>query len=267
MLRSLLWLVGVAVAILALVLGPAVFSHLRAVREVAREGIEGALPEVEQAARIRILLQDMDGKILDYQDKLGEVADRTAAEQTAVQRIQQDVNADKQILKQAKDLLEQSRDQYQIGGKSYLKEQLCADVLARVRRCERLEKELQTRRQLAEKLAATEAEGQANLQKAKDVKREKVAELQSLEARLRNAGLLAQVNELTSKLHESPLSPGTELGRAFADFDKRVRKEERRADYFAAETSGGLVVNWNGSAADNTAEAKQALERLLANTN
>jgi len=91
--------------------------------------------------------------------------------------------------------------------------------------------------------------------------------LESLEARLRNAGLLAQVNDLTNKLHESPLSPSTELGRAFTEFEKRVRKEERRADYFAAESNNGLVVDWHGSATDSTAEAKQALDRVLAKTN
>jgi len=258
---------GVTIVVLvlaALVLGPAaLYSHVRAARDVVQAKIEDMAPDIELAARARVTLRDLDAKILEYQDKLGDVADRATSERSAVERIQKEAEANKAILREAKSLIAQERDHYLVGGKTYSKEMVTADVMARVRRCDLLGRELQTRRLLAERLAAAETQGRASLERAKQVKREKVAELESLEARLAHAGLLRQVNDLASKLNESPLVLDTEL-KPFAELERRVHREERRADYIAADANGGLIVDWHGSA-DSTAEAKQALERVLAN--
>ena len=221
---------------------------------------------VELAARARLVLRDMDAKIIEYQDRLGDVADHATAERSAVERIQKEVDAHKAILRDAKSLIEQDRDHYLVGGKTYSKQQVTDDVMARVRCCDRLSGELQTRRQLADRLTAAETQGRAGLERAKQVKREKAAELEALEARLAHAGLLKQVSRLGQQVERDAPGFDSELTRPFAELERRVRREERRADDLAAEANGGLIVDWRGSA-DSTAEAKQALDRVLANTN
>lgn len=256
-------LAGAAVALAGLVLGPAsLISHWGATRELVRERVEAMSPDAEAAARIRVLLADMDDKILEYAQKLADVADRRDAAQRAAARIDSRLQSEKVVLQKAQGVLDQARDIVQVGNRSYTREQVTSDAVARLRFCQQLTKEQEFQKQLAEQLRQAAAEGEANLAKARSARTSKAAELQSLEARLLNAGLLQQVNELTAELRDAPLGPRTELGQAFSSFEKRVRAVELQADFTSAESKQGLVIDWQGDK-DQGLEARREIARFL----
>ena len=75
-----LWGLGIVVSA-ALVIGPAaVYSHVRAARDVVRIRSRASRLTFKLAARARLVLRDIDAKIIEYQDRLGDVADHATAE-------------------------------------------------------------------------------------------------------------------------------------------------------------------------------------------
>ena len=257
---------GIAAALMlaALAFGPSTLSsHVRATRDVLRGELEGMTSDVQEAARIRILLRDMVGELLEYEGKLEDVTSGAEAADHAAERAQRELDNHRDILTRAKALLDEGRQHYQIGGKSYTKEQLCSDAKARLRNCEQLQTTVTFQRDIANKLRSAEREGTTNLRKAEQLKVEREAELKELETRLANAGLLRQVNELAGKLDDNPIGPQTEVGEAFAKFRKRVRTAERQTDYVAAESKDGLVVDWNPDPVGD-AVVSQAIGQFLA---
>lgn len=264
MMKALAIGLGGLVVVAGVILGPMTLAnHFRAAREVVREELGQMSPDVQEAARIRVLLRDMDKNILDYREKLADVADRAQGAETATGRIQKELGTEKEILTRAKGLLDQGVDRYDIGGKPYTRDEVCADAKARLQNSEQLAKREEFQRRVAEQLRAAEREGRDNLLKAQQAKREREAELKDLEIRLANAGLLRQVNELTGKLDENPLGPETDLGQAFAEFRRRVRAAEGQTEYLAAEAKGGMIVDWNGTGNANK-EVSMAIGQFLA---
>jgi phage shock protein A len=264
MLKSIAIGLGGLVVAAGLILGPmTVVNHFRAAREVVREELGQMSPDVQEAARIRVLLRDMDKKILDYQEKVAEVGERGTSADTTTSRIEKELESEKAVLTRAKGLLDQGLDRYEIGGKAYTRDEVCADAKARLQHSEQLANRAEFQRRIAEQLRVAEREGRENLLKAQQAKREREAELKDLETRLANAGLLRQVNELTGDLDENPLGPQTDLGQAFAEFRRRVRVAESQTEYLATEAKGGMLVDWNGTGSANK-EVSHAIGQFLA---
>lgn len=262
--KSLAKWAAAALLLTSLLLGPTtVVSHLRATREVVRNELQGMSHDVQEAARIRVLLRDMVGQLLDYQGKIEDVSVRAEAAETAAQRARRELDKQQELLTRAKGLLDEGRPQYQIGGKTYTRQQLCDDANVRLAQSKQLQATLALQDEIGAKLRAAERQGRANLRKAEQLKLERESELKELETRLANAGLLQKVNELAGNLGDDPLGPQTELGEAFAEFRKRTRTAERQADYLAVESNGGLLVDWNAERAGD-AEISQAIGQFLA---
>jgi hypothetical protein len=190
-------------------------------------------------------LKDLDDKVLSFGDKLGEVA----AAGRRVQKLERELEKELGLLARTKALLDEDRATYQVAGRGYSRAQVNADGLARLAQCE------QTGRQLARQLAEAVAEARNNLARAQLVRQQKAA----LEARLANADLLAQVNDLTRDLKTAPLGPQTELAQKLEAFERRVTSVERRASLTAAEARGGAVIDFEGG----PPEAGPAIARCL----
>lgn len=253
-----------AIVLGALILGPmTLFSHLRAARESLRSELQSMSSDAHEAARIRVLLRDMVQGLFDYQAKLDDVSAQAEAAVQAADRAQRELEKQAGILARAKTMLDEDHNQFEIGGKRYSRKQLCDDAAARLQNCEELQETLTFQRDLAAKLRAAERDGLANLRKALQLKQKREAELKKLETRLANAGLLIQVNELAGELEANPFGPQTELGEAFAEFRQRVRTVERQADYIAAESRNGVIVDWNPNVRTD-AETSQAIGQFLA---
>ena len=263
MLKQVAIAIAVVLVLVLLVLGPVkLLSHVRAARDVANQTVDEISPDVQEAARVRVLLRDLDKQLLSYQEQIASVDEKADATEERVTKHRKEIESNREILQRARALLDAGPGPHDINGKRYSKDEVTTDALARVRHVETLTTQLEMHEKASEKLRAAEREGTANLAKAKVLRDQKAAELNTLEARLRNARLLAQVNDLTRGLRETPLGPNTELGKAFEGFRRRVRAAERQADYLATEARGGMVVDWAGGP-DRTEDVKAAIDRVL----
>lgn len=241
-------LAGVAI-VAALALGPkAAYNHLRATRDVVRGELQGLSPDVQEAARIRVLIRDQDKSIIEYHEKVADVADQAESATSGLSRIIKELDEEGKILARAKMLLDEGRDRYEIGGKMYSRDELCTDANARLKKSEQLVKQLEFQRDVVAQLRAAERDGRANIVKAEQARREVVSTLETLEMRLANAGLLRQLNELTRGLDKNPLGPESDLQKALGELQKRTRKAERQNAYLAVEDRRGMVVDWDGTA-------------------
>jgi hypothetical protein len=249
---------------MGVVVGPATLvSHLRATREVLRNELKGLTSDAQEAARIRVLLRDMDGQLREYQANIDDTSSRAGAAETAAESARLECEKQQELLVQAKLLLDKDQSQYVIGGKSYSRQQLYDDVNARLAHSKQLQAIVAAQTAIAAKLRDAERQGVANLHKAEQLKQECETEAKDLETRLANAGLLRKVNELAGKLGDVPLGPRTELGEAFAEFRNRIRAAERQAEGLAVESNDGLVVDWNAKAASEGGISGDAIGEFL----
>jgi hypothetical protein len=255
---------AVIVTVLALVIiGPrSLWTTLRGTREVIHNAIEEGKSDVQQAAEIRIGLQELDDKIFRFDSTMAEVEGRAQAARQRVQETEQELATQKDLLARAKKLLDEPKDTYRVAGRSYTRAEVNADALARLSHCKQLLKQLDFDRQVARQLGDAVKEARTNLAKAQQVRQEKASQLVTLEARLENARLLEQVNELTRELKTSPLGPQTELAQKFEAFERRVATVERRIRTSGGGPAESPIIDWkNGSG--TVAEARDAIARFL----
>ncbi len=225
---------GIGLAILlflgALIRGPrSLWTSIRGTCDVAKGAIEEGKSDVQQAAEIRVGLRDLDERILHFADKLGEIEGRAAAARRQFQAGEQELDRQRHLLSKAKALLDEKKESAVIGGRSYTQAEIKADALARLAQCEQLQRQVESDRTLARELDNAVSEARANLAKAQQVRGEKAGQLTALEARLQNARLLEQVNDLTRELRQAPLGSQTELATKFEAFERRVAAVERRS--------------------------------------
>lgn len=265
--KILTFTIGVATVGIALALGlmgPAnLWTTLRASRNSAGEALENAKSDPQRVAEIRVELQDFDEQIHRFADELGKVESRAAATDRQVQELDKELAKQRDVLTRAKSMLDENRDTYQISGARYSRAELNADAHVRLGKCEQITRTLETQRAVAKQLNDAVAEARTNLTNARLSRQQKAVELVALEARLENARMLQQVNELTSRLKSAPLGPKTELARKLEAFEQRVASAERRAASTGVDVKGGSRIDWDGKAGA-APEAGDAIARFLA---
>lgn len=249
-----------AVAV-GLVMGPrAVWTTLRGVTHNAQESFERDKPDAQQVAELNVLLKDMDGNIHRFAEKLGEVQMRAQAADKRVQDLERESIRLRETLARAKDLLSECSETMTVAGRRYTRAEVNADALARLARAEQLAKHLESERMLAKQLNDAVQEAKSNLDNAQLVRKEKATQLSSLEARLANARLQEEVQELTKGLVGQPIGPQTELAQKFDAFERRVNGAERRARQSNVNTTDGFI-DYEGKS--TPPDATEALSRFL----
>jgi peptidoglycan hydrolase CwlO-like protein len=261
MLKRLIMLASGVLLAAVVILGPTtVWSTLQGAREVIRDKFEAEKSDAQRAAEIQAGLKDLDDKILAFNDKLGDIADRADASVKRVKKIEAELAREREFLTRAKALLDEGSDTCLIGGRRYSRAEVSADARSRLTRCEQLATALKFEQQVARQLADTVAQARDNLAKAQELRRQKQADLETLLARLENAKILAQVYDLTRELRASPLGPQTDLAQKLEAFERYVAGIERRASATGATVRLGSEVDWEAAA---TEDISTALGRFL----
>ncbi len=256
-------IVLVVVVVTLFVLGPTgAWWLLSASRDVARGAIQDATPDAVLAAKIRIGLRDFDEEILKYEDSLAGLLEQSRACEARSADLAGALAKEKATLRQAKELLDQKKSEYVIGGKTYSMEQVSADAQARLQRCQELQRRVDAEGQFSERLSQSIAMGRSNLQKAQALRREKAEQLQDIEPRLASAKLAIQVNNLVEGLRVAPLAEGTELGKDFEEYERRVRLLERRGQLLADPAGAAAIVDYEGGRPFHS-EVGDAIARFL----
>jgi phage shock protein A len=244
-------------------LGPGeVWTTVLGSREVVQDEVEAAKPDVQRAAEIRVLLGNMEEQSLEYADKLAEVEQRAADARQRQQTLKRRLASERSRLEQAQELLKSDKQRFTIGGQTYTREAVNTDARQRLKRARRIEQQLETQREVVQQLVGAVETGRHELARAKRIRKQKAAELESLEARLQNARLLKRVNELSDDLRDGDaLGPKTRLAEKFDSFQRRVRRTERRARVQQEGADTG-VVDWDGTA-ESAESTRRMLERYL----
>ena len=267
MFRSVTYL-AIGAALIAgaavLVLGwDSVSTTVAGANKGVQEAFEEAKSDVQKAAELEVLLEKLGSDIEEHADKLAEVEERQEKWVGHGEQIEQELVKQQGILRRAKRMLDGTEDQFRIGGRSYTREELNEDALARVDHCKRLDQEATSARCVVEQLEGSVQQGRKALSQSHSQRRQLAAKLATLTARLGNARMMAEVNDAIAQLRSSPFEPQTKLARELARFESRVRDVERDLERKARTCQGDMIVDWEGGARPK--DARSAITELLGN--
>ncbi len=251
--KSLWGLAAVGVLVPALVAG-GYWTSVRAMWNRAKDSFEESKSPEQLVGEIKVHLADMDEQITRHEVQLARVrrqADGVERELAALQK-----RRDKQveILKQARTLLAQEREAYEIGGRRCGREEVKADVLVRCGDVRSLDQQIESKQQVLASMRQAVDEGQVVLAEAKTTRGQKEAELAALKTRLDTAQQLTAVGELTRSLRESPLRGAhSALARSWDQLRERLDEAESHA----RPTRAGGVIDW-----ENRSPARDAVKEI-----
>lgn len=260
-LKTAAFVVGVVVVLACLVLGTEkVSSHFRAARHRAQAGVDEISPDVHEAARIRVLLADFDDEILANQDVLADLAGEVQNAERVIADLEQQRGKEVETMRRADALLQQGKESYEIGGRTYSRAEVSADARYRLERCKQLDEEIAAQRAIRGQALLRLKEGEALVLKARTERQKAEGELNGLLVRIRNARMMERLNEMTSRLQSTGVR--SELGKTLAAFRKRAEKLERRNAYYQTAARQGAVVDWEAGGATDE-EVRRAISDYL----
>jgi chromosome segregation ATPase len=252
--KTFLPLVAAVVLLPALAAALGYWPSVRALWNRARETVEESKSPEQLVGEIKVHLADMDEQITRHEVQLARVrrqADGVAREVQALEK-QRDKHLD--VLRQARTLLAEEHDTYEIAGRRCTRAEVHADVLLRCGEVRSLDQRLESRRQVLASMRQAVEDGQKVLAEAKALRGQKEAELATLKTRLDNAQQLAAVQELTRSLRDSPLrGTNAALTRSWEQLRERLDDAEARA---RPDRAGGLI-DW-----ENKSPARDAVREI-----
>ena len=229
-------------------------SATAAARNLGRE-IEEAKPDVQLYAEIQVGLEDFDQQIRDYESRLSEVERKREDTSQQLTQLRRQLKNERRILAQAKTLLDEDHEYHFVNTRRYSRSEIHADALVRLEHCQQLDGKVRTVTQSLAQLDTAIAESRRILTEAQTARSAKLAELQTLQARLENAKLLDQVHELTDSMRISPRHVETELARRFDRFEERVERAERGANKIGPVSAAGAgTIVWEEPVDDELGE-------------
>jgi phage shock protein A len=249
-----LWaLLAVLVLVPALVAG-GYWTSVRAMWNRAKDSLEESKSPEQLVEEIKVHLTDMDEQITRHEVQLARVRRQADGVERELQALQKRRDKQVEILKQARTLLAQERDTYEIGGRRCGREEVKADVLVRCGDVRSLDQQIESKQQVLASMRQAVEEGQTVLAEAKAMRGQKEAELAALKTRLDNAQQLAAVHELTRSLRESPLrGTNSALSRSWDQLRERLDEAEGRA----RPARAGGVIDW-----ENKSPARDAVKEI-----
>jgi hypothetical protein len=212
-----------------------------------QDGVDEMSSDVQEAARIRVQLRDVDEGIVRNQDVLADLAAEGQAAERAIAEIEQRRATDVDRLKQGKTLLDQGREAYVIAGRKYTRAEVSADAAHRLDQCKENDEAIVAHRKIRDEAAIRVKEGEALILKARAEKQKAEVSLNQLVARINNARMMGRLDELTGKFQAAGAS--SELGKSLAAFRKRAEKIERRNAYYHGAATSGTIVAWEAAGA------------------
>ena len=262
MLKKVIIAVGIVLLLAVLVLGwDKTTSYVAGTRQVLNEEANDRSPMRLERARIEVLIQQEQERMLAFEDKVADLAGRRDETARAIEEANQKLAAERNLLKRIKALLDEKRDQYHIGRNTYTYAEVNADALERVQEAQRMQETVAFHEALLADLDTAIGQGHANLEEA----RKRLAELKNGVARLEqrnvNADIRLQVVQLANAVAGAPLSADSELEEAVKNFERRVGTKERRATSRLSAGMGQFRIDY--ASAIVTQDATAEIDRML----
>lgn len=267
MTKYVMWTVVGGGLLSVLVFGPrAAWNHAAASRQAAQEAIERNMPDAELLARLRILVQRLTQSGDKYRAELGIVQrkhDQLAEEKAKVER---QLQQEREILEKAQSLLASGNAEVKVGDRAYSIDQVQLDCKQRLEHCQQLDADIAVKAKALDTLSGTIARGRTQLSELESLRRSKLTEIDSLEARLQSAGMLAQVNVWTDRLERAPEGLGQEFASAVDELQRRVLTLESEADRSSEQLAGPALIDWSESR-ESAADLAGEISRYLGHGN
>ena len=238
-------------------------SHGTTLVHDIREGIDRASPDAHEADRIRLLLNDRSQQLRGQHakiDRLARKADQANVEAEALVEAIQEAEA---ILGRAGTLLKGEEVSFEIGGRSYSRHEVEADVRGRLGDLEHLRIQLETKQVIAGDLERAVTEHRARVAVAEQEVKKTMAELETLDLRLESARLQSMARSLSDEIGLGDPSGVSELSDSLNSYVARVEEAEARAGHPGLRSEVGRLVDWEGRPAseDLLADIEAALTR------
>ena len=232
----------IALVAAAALLGPKrFFSHVMATKTQVQGYVQKNASDDHEVARVAVLLRQLGEDIHLEIDKIADIEDRLVEERQTVGRLARKKEAMEKILKCAESLLSSDRDNFMIAGKNYSRTQVERDALLHLKKTERLENDLISRRELASALESMLGKGQAAIDNLKRERNATSSNFEILKARLTNARLQEEVAALAHPRADA-LASRSELTETLKQLERRTRQVERRVSESLASDG---EIEWN----------------------
>lgn len=260
--KTLIIVVAVILGVVAIAFGwDRTWSYMKGTQQVITEEVDNRTPIRLEAARIAALIEKENESILAYEDRVCDLEARRDSTARAFEEARKRLQAETDLLKRVKSLLEQKQEQYRIGRNTYSYAEVNADALERLEAVKRIQESVTFNETLIYDLDQAIGQGRGSLADA----RKRLAELNSamarLEARNTNADVRLELAKLTNSANAAPFSANSELEKAFRNYERRVAQKERQASARLANGSGQFRIDY--SAAMVTQDAAAEIDRVL----
>ncbi len=249
MLKQIIFL-GAAGAVSVTLMGWAkLSSHGATLVQDVREGINLASPDGHEAARIRHLLHDREVELQGQRAKINAIRRKSVAAAEESAALQSAIVKKVAILNRAGEVLEAGAATIEIGGREYTRAQVEQDAREHMRSLKSLRMQHDTKRSIAQELAAAVTRHEADLDVAQQEVRKVEAELDTLDMRLQSAQMRQLAQELSDGLHLETGAGLSELAGSLDSYVARVEEAESRLGVMRHALGEIKVVDWEGATA------------------
>lgn len=262
MLKKLIIAAAVILVLAIVVFGwPKTWSYMQGTQQILNEEVDDRAPMRLESARITALIQKENEAVLSYEDNICDLEARRDSTVRSIEEARKKLQAEMDLLKRIKALLDEKHEQYTIGRNTYTYAEVNADALERIEAVKQIQEDITFKQSLVDDLDRAVKQGRGSLTDA----HKRLAELRNgmerLRARDANADVRLQVAKLTNAIAGAPLSADSELEKAINNYERRVGTKERRATSRLMTSSGQFRIDY--SAAMVTQDASVEIDQLL----
>ena len=207
------------------------YSYWLGTRQAIRDGVDDNVPLQLEEARARALAKEQADRTAGYEDKVLDLAARADAADRKAADLADRLDRERQVLAQAKAVLDRPAASYAIGGRQYARADVARDATRRLQACRDVQDQLRVTRSMQQDLLRAVSQGKATLAEARRKQDQLQVRLDQLAGRRTNAEARQELAALVGSLSEASVGSGGggELEHAVQNIDRRVSQMERRA--------------------------------------
>lgn len=245
---------------LSLVVGPdRVSRETRAAVKRAEEAFDQQLSNAQLFASAQMELKDHDDNAAKLEENLFDVDERLDDSNAIISRLKNDLSHEEGVLRLAKLKLISDSVQFEINGRTYTRAAVEQDTEQRLQRVRDAASQMAFENEAKQRLENIRTDVAANLEAWRTARQEKARRLEVLAARMNNANVLEQLNELKSKF-EHPTTDKSKFEKSVAEIERRIRDTERRANGGTKSNDG--LIDWTSTKRDLVAEIDAQLKTV-----
>ena len=246
--KTIVTVIAVVLLLAFLILGvEKTISYAKGGKRIINEEIDHNSPMRLEVARIQALMSDESEKIISYESKIGNLVGRVEQTKQRISDQSRNFGGEKKLLIKIKELLDNKKEKYVIGGQEYSFAEVSNDALSRVEACKKMEQDIGFQGSIVRDLTKAMGQGKKLIAEARTKHSELSAKLEHLKARNQNANIRLEVATLTAGLTDASFAPNSELVKSFKNYEDRVSQKESRAAAMLSQANTAHLIDYSTS--------------------